>query len=233
MSNHEIRYLTLRFACIFVVHGRDCLEILHEGHTDNGVYSISPDGNNAFSVFCDQKTNGGGWTVFQRRLNGSVDFYLNWTDYKNGFGDLSSEFWLGNDNIHRITSNSSQILIELKDHANNTAHASYQSFQVGSEDENYVLHFAEYSGTAGNSLSGQHDGMMFSTKNRDNDFSNGTCAQFCKGAWWYKNCQWSNLNGLYTENGPAGVTWYHWKGNYTPLKESEMKLKPHRGKLVE
>ena len=63
------------------------------------MYSINPDGGNAMQVLCDM--NGGGWTVFQRRFNGSVDFYRDCSSYKNGFGDLKGKFWLGNDNLHR------------------------------------------------------------------------------------------------------------------------------------
>ena len=216
------------FVC--VVHGRDCLDLLHKGYTEDGIYGISPDGNKSISVVCDQKTNGGGWTVFQRRLDGSVDFCRDWNNYKNGFGEFTSEFWLGNDNIHTITSQGSELLIELQDHENLTAHVYYHSFQVGSEAEKYVLHFTEFSGTAGDSMSGQQDGMMFSTKDQDN--SGESCAQSFTGAWWYNKCQWSNLNGRYGDNTYAkGVNWKDWRGYYYSLKESAMKVKPRRGKI--
>ncbi|CAF3601716.1 unnamed protein product, partial [Rotaria sp. Silwood2] len=43
------------------------------------------------------------WTVIQHRINGTIDFYHGWNDYKNGFGDLRTEFWLGNEKIHLLT----------------------------------------------------------------------------------------------------------------------------------
>ena len=72
-------------------------------------------------VFCDMTMDGGGWTVFQRRLNGSVDFYRDWASYKNGFGDLNGEFWLGSDNIHRLTAVDDVTLrVDLEDFDGNT-----------------------------------------------------------------------------------------------------------------
>ena len=69
----------------------------------SGVYKINPDGKGAFDVFCDQKTAGGGWTVFQKRLDGSVNFFRGWNEYKIGFGHLKGEYWLGLGKIHRLT----------------------------------------------------------------------------------------------------------------------------------
>ena len=57
-------------------------------------------------VYCDTLTAGGGWTVIQRRQDGSVDF-LNrgWLEFEEGFGELTGEFWYGLRSIHCLTSN--------------------------------------------------------------------------------------------------------------------------------
>ena len=79
------------------------------------MYTINPDGSKPIQVLCDMTTDGGGWTVFQRRLDGSVDLYLGWESYKNGFGNLNGEFWLGNDNLHRLTATDDVTLrVDLK-----------------------------------------------------------------------------------------------------------------------
>ena len=111
------------------------------------MHTIKPDNLPAFDVFCDQTTAGGGWTVFQKRLDGSVDFFLSWSDYKHGFGDLTNEFWLGNDKIHRMTSDETNMLrVELDDFEGNTAYAEYDMFAVMSESDKYKLNLGSYSG---------------------------------------------------------------------------------------
>ena len=82
---------------------KSCDALYKSGKRTTGVYTIDPDGKGAFRVRCDMTSSPGrGWTMFQRRIDGSEDFYRGWADYKNGFGNLTGEFWLGLDKIHRL-----------------------------------------------------------------------------------------------------------------------------------
>ena len=125
---------------------KNCAELFKSGKSTSGVYAIDPDGSGAFDVYCDQTTAGGGWTVFQKRLDGSVSFYRGWTDYKNGFGDLNGEFWLGLDKIHRLTKTKKRLRVDLIDTRGNTAYAEYDMFAVTSERTKYKLSLGTYSG---------------------------------------------------------------------------------------
>jgi len=172
-------------------------------------------------------TDGGGWTVFQRRQDGSVDFYRGWNDYKAGFGQLTAEFWLGNDKIHRLTaSRPSSLRVELEDWNGVKAYAKYGKFSIGDEQAQYRLEVGSYSGTAGDSLT-YHNNMAFSTKDKDNDKWSTNCAASFRGAWWYKSCSWSHLNGQYLRGRSNwGVTmWYAFR-NTLSLKFTEMKQRP-------
>ena len=124
-----------------------CADIYKSGERKSGVYTINPDGSGIIDVFCDQTTDGEGWLVFQKRQDGSVDFYRGWAEYKHGFGFLTGEFWLGLDKIHRLTSRGKHKLrVDLEDFAGNITYAEYDSFKVGSEAEKYKLSLGSYSG---------------------------------------------------------------------------------------
>ena len=166
------------------------------------------------------ETGGGGWTVFQRRMDGTEDFYRNWTDYVKGFGDLNGEFWLGLNKIHRLTNRPSiaetALRVDLEDFDGNTRYANYSSFKVLDSSRKYQLNVAGYSGDAGDGLAYQNE-CYFSTRDQDNDKHGQNCAINHKGAWWY-------LSGSHTSYAD-GVNWYYWTGYNYSLKISEMKLR--------
>ena len=86
----------------------------------------------------------------------------------------------------------------------------------------------DFSGNAGDSLT-YHNGMKFSTKDRDNDRDSGNCAVHWKSALWYDNCHYSNLNGQYlraSDKSPGGVTWYNWSRRWKSMKKAAMKIRP-------
>ncbi|KAM4663913.1 ficolin-1-like [Discoglossus pictus] len=214
-----------------VYAARNCKELLDQGSVLSDWYTIYPDGDQPLKVLCDMHTDGGGWIVFQRRWDGSVDFLRDWNSYKTGFGSRLNEFWLGNDNLHKLTSSGTwELRVDLQDFGTTKHFAKYSSFQVLGEDEKYKLLLGDFKeGTAGDSLS-YHKNMKFSTKDQDNDERSDSCAIVCKGAWWYKECHNSNLNGVYllgeTTKLYIGVIWYHGKGHGYSYKYSEMKIRP-------
>ena len=166
--------------------------------------------------------------MFQRRQDRSVDFYRGWNDYKSGFGQLTAQFWLGNDNIHRLTaSRYSSLRVELEDWNGVRVYAKYGRFSIGDEQAQYRLEVSSYSGTAGDALA-WHNIMAFTTKDRDNDrWTSENCAVRFTGAWWYNGCDYSNLNGKYLGNkiDSRGVRWFHFRYSLS-LKFTEMKLRP-------
>ena len=171
--------------------------------------------------------------VFQRRMDGTEDFYRGWDDYVKGFGDLNGEFWLGLNKIHRLTQAANTTLrVDLADFEGQTRYAKYTTFQVLDSSRKYQLNIGGYSGNAGDSMtSSSHslNGMKFTTKDQDNDSYSNNCAVQFQGAWWYFRCHYSNLNGLYLSGAHTtfadGVNWKAWKGYNYSLKISEMKLK--------
>ncbi|XP_028413252.1 microfibril-associated glycoprotein 4-like [Dendronephthya gigantea] len=204
-----------------------CADLYNQGVRKDGVYNINPDGLQSFQVRCDMSTDGVGWTVFQRRQDGSQNFYLGWSDYKAGFGDLNGEFWLGLDKIHRLSKSCQNVLrVDLMDFNDAERYAKYGTFSVADESDKYRLNIGNYSGDAGDSLA-WHNQMQFSTK--DNDQS-ANCATRFKGAWWYKKCHHSNLNSLYLGAGQSretGMNWFYWKNSWRSMKKTQMKICPN------
>ena len=140
-----------KFILVFIVllvPAKSCDALYKSGETTTGVYTIDPDGLGAFQVRCDMtSTPGRGWTIFQRRVDGSEDFYRNWVDYKNGFGNLTGEFWLGLDKIHRMSASGKTVLrVDLESFENEKRKATFGTFSVGNESKGYILSIGQYTG---------------------------------------------------------------------------------------
>ncbi|GIZ02545.1 techylectin-5A [Caerostris extrusa] len=217
----------------------DCEELRECGFAESGIYRIFPQsrvnswGNFGFDVYCDMVTDGGGWTVFQRRddFGTTSDFFFKgWSSYKFGFGDLNYDFWLGNDKIFALSNQRrSALRFDLMDFEGEDGYATYDNFYVDDESQAYRLHLGDYRGTIGDSFKA-HNLCKFSTRDRDNDNSPyQNCALLYKGGWWYNNCHTVNLNGLYLKGQhdtyADGVNWYGWKGFRYSLRKTEMKIR--------
>ncbi|XP_058123189.1 fibroleukin-like [Anopheles ziemanni] len=142
-------------------------------------------------VYCDHTEFGDDWIIFQYRCNGEVEFSRDWADYREGFGNLDGEFWLGLEYLHKLTSAGKyQLLVEIKDHAGKYVYAKYDAFKVLGEMTEYALDVGRYSGTAGNFMLCSN-GRPFYTNDKPNVFYPKNHGK-CYGAWWstlhYTNC---------------------------------------------
>ena len=165
----------------------------------SGITLIKPDHGKPVRVYCNKEQYGGGWTRIQQRYTTRISFQWNWDTYKEGFGYLSQDGWLGLDKIHRLTkNNTAQLLITIRDKNYNSYFAQYREFTVGSEETDYALYVGNYTGDAGDSLSSYSNYAKFSTYDEDNDgYSYTNCASSYRGGWWYKgsSCSSGKLNG--------------------------------------
>ncbi|XP_019626382.1 PREDICTED: microfibril-associated glycoprotein 4-like [Branchiostoma belcheri] len=226
----------------------DCAEIHTAaamfGTVSSGVHDIKPDGlASPISVYCDQTTDGGGWTVIQRRFDGYIDFNRGYNAFKYGFGPANGEYWLGLENMYYLTNqNPYELYIELEDWSDVVKYARYDSFSVGGDP--YHLHVSGFSGTAGDGFyvsdpsdAGYLNGQAFSARQVDNDSRDDiSCAAGSgvpTGGWWYKGCSWSALNGPYlrpsdiTSGSGFGIYWNPFGGWYRHyLKKSKMMVRP-------
>ncbi|XP_027056202.1 ficolin-1-A-like [Pocillopora damicornis] len=211
----------------------NCAELYKAGNTTSGVYTIYPDGLSAVDVYCDQSTGGGGWTVIQKRMDGSVNFNRSWCDYKRGFGNLSGEFWLGLDKINGLTwRTKNKLRVDLEFNLSQGIQRifeEYDLFLVETECKDYALTIGRvFTGNASDSFDHNRNASFFTM---DKDTQLGCAKKF--GAWWYPegkdHCGNSNLNGIYQHEN--GLKWAQWSQNqpdepqYKATK-AEMKIKP-------
>ncbi|KAJ0029251.1 hypothetical protein NQD34_004248 [Periophthalmus magnuspinnatus] len=213
---------------------RDCSDHVLRGHTKSGLYLVTPDpSGGSVQVLCDMEEDGGGWTVLQRRHDGSVNFNRSWAEYRDGFGQLDGgEFWLGNNRIHLLTRDRNmELRVELEDFEGLQAYAQYQLFKVLSERMRFRLLVDGYSGTAGDAFrfntNYNHNNRAFTTPDRDNDrYPSGNCGAYYSSGWWFDACMAANLNGRYYKGRYKGVrdgiywgTWHNISTEYYPTNE--------------
>ncbi|KAK2140942.1 hypothetical protein LSH36_1200g00008 [Paralvinella palmiformis] len=133
-----------------------------------------------------------------RRFDGSVNFTREWEDYKNGFGNLTEEFWIGNEIMHKITTEDGRYLlrVELTSYEGDFIYAEYSNFWIGHESDNYRLHLTGYlqNSTAGDSF-GKHNNIMFGTPSRDHDNSDYSSSVKYGASWWFSGCHAVFLTG--------------------------------------
>uniref|UniRef100_A0A0K0DBG8 Fibrinogen C-terminal domain-containing protein n=1 Tax=Angiostrongylus cantonensis TaxID=6313 RepID=A0A0K0DBG8_ANGCA len=200
-------------------------------------------------------TDGGGWTVFQRRVNGRESFWnRSWNDFKNGFSSFkqNSNFWLGNELLHQLTAKDPNVTLMVEMNGDRTPGAiqpnaywwnQYTMFQVGPESENYTLRNLNinWKSMHGNASTGWYDitssvGAAFSTVDRINDPEPKCVTQFKMGGWWLRYCTFATLNGEYDiskyTNG-YGMFWIVNGLNYIiHPRKTTMKLRPFRTQIT-
>ena len=191
-------------------------------------------------VYCDQTTDGRGWTVFQRRTDGSVNFLRDWEHYKQGFSNLQNEFWLGNENIFTLP-RGNELRIDMMNAKKMKKSVRYANFHITNPATKYALLVnGTGTGTLADALK-RHNRKKFATFDSDNDpHPTLNCASHLFGAGWFDNCHSSHLNGKYFSGGKmainrsvriilihTGIHWYSngFNGPSNSLIFTEMKLR--------
>lgn len=176
---------------------------------------------------CDTVTDGGGWTIFQRRYSGAVDFNRSWDEYKEGFGDYGSgDFYLGNDNIHCLSSSKLyNTRIDISYQGASYAYV-YPNFKLFGESDKYKFSFSGYTGPRPE-VNAYFNNAPFSTYDQDNDGTPSvSCDKATGSGWWHKDCFFNNLNGKFGGKTGSGIYWYLLTNYADSLDFTEMKMKP-------
>ena len=191
-----------------------CRDAYNRGSKDDGIFHITVPSFGLSQVRCEMTTSPKGWIVFQRRVDGTVNFYRNWVEYRIGFGDLNGNFWLGLEKLHQLAAPGKGVTVRVdlkhRDLPGEVRYAEYSLFEVSSELHGYKLKIGGYSGNAGDSLA-YHNNMKFTTKDNDLDLDSAVnCAQQYEGAFWYRSCSAANLNGVYPPYRKTHNTYISW-----------------------
>ncbi|KAJ7374286.1 Fibrinogen C domain-containing protein 1 [Desmophyllum pertusum] len=203
-------------------NAESCLALKLAGVNSDGLYLINLSNTGSVEVLCDQQTDGGGWTIIQRRTSPFwLNFDRNWTEYKFGFGNLQGEFWLGNKIIHRLLKMPHVLRIELKTRKSRKfGFAEYSRVTMDGPNNKYRLKISGYHGNISD-CGGPSNWQYFTTRDADNDKEpSKNCATEDHAGWWYKDCGCGNLN---RQSGPKWDSWYI--GKLEGIVFSEIKIR--------
>ena len=169
-----------------------------------------------FILLCTQEQSK--WRPILRRVDDTIDFIRDWSEYKTGFGNEDSNYWIGLSMLHHLTQSGKRLQVYLETF-NSTlediAVVFYDHFSVGNEDTFYRLSLSGYSGDIGDGLASGNN-MMFSTRDQDHDTYNYSCSQKYHCRWWMAKCFSSFPTGIYRNDSylttfAEGIVWRPWK----------------------
>ena len=216
----------------------DCADLYAMGARDSGVYTVKLLSKFKRDVYCVMDRYGGGWMVFQRRYDGSVEFPTrNWEEYKNGFGNSDGEYWLGNEMLHLLTtSQPHDYMVEGVSFQDEINYKKIRNVVINGEDDYYriVYDLASIDNTYTSTEYGTNmQGMKFTTKDKDNDNKgDGNCAERY-GGWWLNDYHQEAMNGVFQQeettagtNYNFGIMWKGWKNYEKSLKGSILMITP-------
>ncbi|XP_060657186.1 fibrinogen-like protein 1 [Drosophila nasuta] len=183
-----------------------------------GVHQLNVSGIGLFNVLCDSHLAGPGWIVIQQRVGGNESFNRDWATFRKGFGSFESDFFLGLEKLHRITSlQRFELYIHMVDE-DGTYNFRYDDFKISDEDNGYALSLGKFNGTNFDDGMSYSNNMKFTTFDHDNDKEDyGNCAVFEESGWWYNLCGFCHLNAL-------EPCW--WGNGKILLKEVKMLIRP-------
>ena len=238
---------------LHVIYVADCSSIFDFGYTESGVYPIwIKQKFQSIYLRCDMdtansETSKRGWSVIQRRVNGKINFEKGWDDYVRGFGSLTSEYWVGLENIYHLTLQNEllydgtvyfkypQLRIDLEDWDGIKAFVEHERYAILSKESNYRIDIIY--GTHGPAVLGKYPSALnpveFSAFDADNDQSPGTnmARKYRSGWWWFRLYPSGSLNGPYPKiegkMSAYNIYWVYWERinpNNTALKHITMKL---------
>jgi len=220
---------------------RDCAEYYHNDFWKNsrnpdewqnmpqsGVYIIQPRSDLPPKyVYCDQKTDGGGWTLLQHKgiSNSSnwekynapltdlenpnkyrADWHQPMSAYENGFGWVScngeSDYWMGLEYMSALTYRASsgpvKVRIDLKDWDNRDYWGTYNSFAIMPKSRGYQMIAKGYAGIGSYSIGDAFDGVAFDGESRQKAYTKSSGMKFSTKDVDYDNL--CKVRGKYTDS---------------------------------